>query len=150
MDKWTEGELVSPKLGKGLRKRTLLIAFSIVGALLILFCITVVTNIDASCDSIDLSDPQVSDVNLSFLKTPGKLIYPCASIRSNEEGKVGVKFFIDSSGEIISKEIIFSSGHDRLDQAALNSVSTFVIDKEKIDSVSQSEKKIRISFELED
>lgn len=46
--------------------------------------------------------------------------YPAALKQEKIEGKVILKFTIDASGNLISAKVQESSGHDELDQAALN------------------------------
>jgi protein TonB len=45
--------------------------------------------------------------------------YPAASRRAEETGKVTLRFLIDTDGRAIKGEVVKSSGHKRLDDAAL-------------------------------
>ena len=47
-----------------------------------------------------------------------KPAYPPASARAEETGTVTVRFFVDEEGRAIKSEIVRSSGHKRLDEAA--------------------------------
>lgn len=48
--------------------------------------------------------------------------YPEPSLLANEEGKVLLRFLIDPKGQIIREQVARSSGHARLDQAALDAL----------------------------
>ncbi len=45
--------------------------------------------------------------------------YPAAAIRAREEGTTGLSLCIDASGHVSSASVAKSSGHSRLDDAAL-------------------------------
>lgn len=45
--------------------------------------------------------------------------YPQLSIRNNEEGRVGVRYLIDTSGSVADVQVTSASGKFRLDQAAV-------------------------------
>lgn len=97
----------------------------------------------------DALNPQVSELNYSFLVSPGKLTYPWISTYKKEEGSVILHIEIDSKGNIISKKISQSSGFDRLDNAAIESLSTFQIDLEKLNAKEfPAGKSIKLRFEL--
>jgi protein TonB len=49
--------------------------------------------------------------------------YPPASARAEETGTVKLRFFIDEDGRAIKSEILKSSGHRRLDEAARAALS---------------------------
>lgn len=95
----------------------------------------------------DRLNPHVSQLNFSFLISPGKLIYPWISTYKQEEGSVVLSIEIDSSGDIISNKIRESSGFDRLDSAAIKSLSTFEVDVEKLNTKDfPMEKSIKLTF----
>jgi protein TonB len=48
--------------------------------------------------------------------------YPAASRRSEEVGTVGLLFLIDAEGGVIESKVESSSGHSRLDEAALGAL----------------------------
>jgi protein TonB len=48
--------------------------------------------------------------------------YPRASVRRGEEGRVLVRLGLDASGAVVSASVVTSSGHPRLDRAALEAV----------------------------
>jgi len=50
--------------------------------------------------------------------------YPPMSRRLGEQGSVILEVLIDAKGQVIDEKLIESSGHDRLDQAALAGVKT--------------------------
>jgi TonB family protein len=49
-------------------------------------------------------------------------IYPPQSRRAEESGRVRVEFRMSSQGEVLDAKVIESSGHPRLDQAAVQTV----------------------------
>jgi periplasmic protein TonB len=49
--------------------------------------------------------------------------YPAASRRAEETGTVTLRFFIDEQGNAIKSEVVRSSGHKRLDEAARSALS---------------------------
>ena len=49
--------------------------------------------------------------------------YPAASRRAEETGTVTVRFFIDEEGHAVKSEVVRSSGHKRLDEAARAALS---------------------------
>lgn len=57
-----------------------------------------------------------------YLDNPAP-VYPALSRRSNEEGKVVLRVFVEANGSPSQIEIRTSSGFDRLDKAALAAVS---------------------------
>lgn len=97
----------------------------------------------------DRLNPHVSELNFSFLLSPGRLVYPWVSTYKQEEGSVVLSIEIDSSGDIISNNIRESSGFDRLDSAAIKSLSTFEVDVEKLNAKDfPMEKSIKLTFKL--
>ncbi len=58
------------------------------------------------------------------LKIESKKEYPSAAQKRQIEGRVVVGFTIDPDGRVTSAEIVQSSRHSALDQAALNAVKT--------------------------
>lgn len=61
------------------------------------------------------------NASASYLNNP-KPPYPALSKRLGEEGKVVVRAWIDTNGTATQAEIKTSSGYDRLDQTALQTV----------------------------
>ncbi len=51
--------------------------------------------------------------------------YPDASVRLQEEGTTTISFVVSTEGDTTNVSTSGSSGHDRLDQAAVNCVSTW-------------------------
>lgn len=97
----------------------------------------------------DKLNPQVIDLNFSFLISPGQLVYPWFSTYKKEEGSVVLYIEIDDRGNIISNRISESSGFERLDTAAIESLSTFKIDLEKLNKTDfPIEKPIKFTFKL--
>lgn len=64
--------------------------------------------------------PPVFDAN--YLDNP-KPAYPPISRREREQGKVLLRVYVDTSGAVSKVELGTSSGHERLDKAALAAVS---------------------------
>jgi len=97
----------------------------------------------------DKLNPHVNELNFSFLISPGKLVYPWISTYKKEEGSVVLHMEIDSGGNIISNRVSESSGFDRLDAAAIESLSTFKVDVEKLNGKEFPRgKDVKITFEL--
>lgn len=97
----------------------------------------------------DKLNPHVSDVNFSFVVSPGKLVYPWISTYKREEGSVILYIEIDQKGNIISNRVSQSSGFERLDAAAIESLSTFKVDVEKLNEEEfPMGKEIKITFKL--
>lgn len=63
-----------------------------------------------------------SRVDLSANKPPN---YPLAAVRMRLEGVVMLRLTINTSGAVTDVELVKSSGHQILDQAAINAVSTW-------------------------
>ena len=51
-----------------------------------------------------------------------RLSYPAMAKRNGEEGSVQLRFYVEATGDISKIETLSSSGHSRLDQAAINYV----------------------------
>lgn len=64
---------------------------------------------------------ELPNASASYLNNP-KPPYPALSKRLGEEGKVVVRAWIDTNGRATQAEIKTSSGYDRLDQTALQTV----------------------------
>ena len=64
---------------------------------------------------------ELPSTNADYLQNP-KPVYPAMSKRLNEQGKVQVRVLIGVDGVPQKSEIRHSSGFERLDQAALNTV----------------------------
>lgn len=97
----------------------------------------------------DSLNPQVSEIKYSFLATPGELVYPWISTLRREEGSVALSVYIDAEGNIISKDVIESSGFKNLDEAAVESLSTFQVDLEKLKNTEFPVRKdIKFTFNL--
>ena len=62
----------------------------------------------------------VSQVN--YLGSPPNPVYPRASQRRNEQGRVVVRVVISTEGSVMDVWVKNSSGHQRLDEAALSAV----------------------------
>lgn len=153
MDKWTEGEL-TPKPGNGFStKHAFLIGLAIVVSLVVFYLYTCTCVFGESIcykngKTIDERTPQTMELEFSFLNSPGTVVYPWASIKLKEEGSVGILLKIDKEGVITSSDLTSTSGHPYLDKAALDAVSTFSVNKEKINNETGEEKTVRITFEL--
>jgi protein TonB len=66
--------------------------------------------------------PKVVQIGAVAYLTPPVLHYPPAARRSGEEGRVHVRVLVDATGHPRDAEIVRSSGHARLDEAALLTV----------------------------
>ncbi len=76
--------------------------------------------------------------------------YPKVSRRLLEEGTVEVRIFVASDGSVTSTELVKSSGHARLDEAALAGVKTWRFMPAKRDGVPFDSSTVhRITFRLE-
>ena len=64
---------------------------------------------------------QLPSSNAAYLNNPAPN-YPAASKRMGETGKVMVRAYIDENGAVQDIQLKTSSGYDRLDQAALDTV----------------------------
>lgn len=64
---------------------------------------------------------QIPPSAVQYLEPP-KLVYPRASVRNGERGRVMVRVFIDIHGWPQQVEVAVSSGFTRLDEAALTAV----------------------------
>lgn len=53
-------------------------------------------------------------------------VYPIEAQKQGIEGKVVLKVFVSEKGEVPNIEIVESSGHDSLDQAAIDSVKRWI------------------------
>ena len=49
--------------------------------------------------------------------------YPAESVRNNEQGTTTLRFLSDDEGKVVKVEVISTSGHERLDQAAVSALS---------------------------
>lgn len=97
----------------------------------------------------DKLNPHVNELNFSFLISPGKLVYPWISTYKREEGSVVLYIEIDDRGNIITNRVSESSGFDRLDAAAIESLSTFEVDIEKLNKKEfPIGKSIKFTFKL--
>ncbi|WP_445365614.1 TonB family protein [Microbulbifer sp. ANSA001] len=154
MDKWTESQITPPNKGSGFKKKH---AFLGVAAIVFAFivhylytctCIFGSTICHKQGKLHDAKDPYITEVKFSFLAEPGKLVYPWASMMLKEEGSVGVELTIDKNGIITKSKIFESSKFEYLDQAALNSIPTLLVDSSKIDNENGSIKKIKFTFKI--
>lgn len=110
---------------------------------------------DAICEAQgrkhDAEHPFFSELDYSFLKEPGWVLYPWASMTRGEEGSVGLKLSIDRDGSIQDRAIVISSGFPLLDQAALDSIETFDIDVDQLEgSDPLVVERIKITFRMAD
>lgn len=71
--------------------------------------------------AVDPSQPRVVH-QVNYLGAPPRPNYPRAAQRRNEQGKVIVRVLISTQGTVADVWVKTSSGHDRLDQAALAAV----------------------------
>lgn len=68
---------------------------------------------------------------------------------AQEEGSVALSVYIDAEGNIISKDVIESSGFKNLDEAAVESLSTFQVDLKKLKNTEFPVRKdIKFTFKL--
>lgn len=71
--------------------------------------------------AVDGAQARGADVSLAYAsRTP--LDYPKASMRNHEEGTVLLRVHVDREGRPVAIDLVRSSGHDRLDRAARESV----------------------------
>ena len=77
---------------------------------------------------------QIPPSAVQYLEPP-KLVYPRASIRNGERGRVTVRVFIDSQGWPQQVEVAVSSGFVRLDEAAVAAVRQARFKPYRVDGV---------------
>lgn len=53
----------------------------------------------------------------------GKPVYPAASLQAKEEGKVNLSFDVDATGKVLGSNVVKSSGHPALDEAARSGIA---------------------------
>jgi protein TonB len=74
-----------------------------------------------AAQTVDPNRPRViSQVN--YLGPPPQPVYPRASERRREQGRVIVRVLISTEGSVIDVSVRTSSGHSRLDEAAISAV----------------------------
>jgi protein TonB len=66
--------------------------------------------------------PKVVQIGAVAYLTPPVLHYPPAARRAGEEGRVHIRVLVDATGHPRDIEVVRSSGHPRLDEAALATV----------------------------
>ena len=69
----------------------------------------------------DAAPARGADVSLAYASRT-QLAYPKASMRNHEQGTVLLRVHVDREGRPIAIDLVRSSGHDRLDRAARESV----------------------------
>lgn len=80
---------------------------------------------------------QIPPSAVQYLEPP-KLVYPRASVRNGERGRVMVRVFIDIHGWPQQVEVALSSGFARLDEAALSAVRLARFKPYQVDGVPVS------------
>ena len=71
--------------------------------------------------AIDPNQPRVIG-QVNYLGAAPRPVYPRASQRRNEQGTVVVRVLISTQGTVVDVWVKNTSGHTRLDEAALNAV----------------------------
>lgn len=77
-----------------------------------------------SVPASDTSDSTVEPPRIDYTKVPSP-VYPQLSIRLAEEGKVHVRVYVGVDGRPRRARVVRSSGHDRLDQAAVEAARQY-------------------------
>jgi protein TonB len=72
--------------------------------------------------------------------------YPRRALRRGLEGTVTIEIFVDENGAIVSARVVSSSGHEILDEAALEAVASLVGLRPPPGEVSWTHRPIRIPF----
>lgn len=72
--------------------------------------------------------------------------YPISMMRSNVSGTVMVKARIDDCGRVVEPEVVGSSGHAALDQAAMDTVLLWVLNQAERDQVGQGWVNLPVNF----
>jgi protein TonB len=94
--------------------------------------------------------PSLVEAKADYLNNP-KPSYPRLSKRMGEQGEVRVKVHVGINGEVLSVEMIRTSGFERLDESALSSVKHWKFSPAKHgNEVVSSWVEIPISFVLEE
>jgi protein TonB len=84
-----------------------------------------------------------------YLHNP-KPLYPAISRRNGEEGKVLLKVRVSAQGEALNVAVSRSSGHDRLDAAALDAVTRWrFVPARRGDEAMESSVIVPVTFALE-
>ena len=83
-------------------------------ALVAAFAATAIIGLSSAADASGYQPPVAAG--------PQVVKYPFDAQRNGEEGTVGIQVLVTSSGDIHSARLVRSSGSDRLDNAALESV----------------------------
>lgn len=84
-----------------------------------------------------------------YLHNP-KPVYPAISRRNGEEGRVSLKVRVSAQGEALNVAIAKSSGHDRLDTAAIDAVVRWrFVPARRGDEVVESSVIVPVTFALE-
>ncbi len=83
--------------------------------------------------------PTAKAVRLSPKLRPGdKPLYPAASVRAQEQGVTGLQVCIDARGRVTSASLASTSGHVRLDEAALKWVRDARFKPGSVDGAAQA------------
>ena len=76
-------------------------------------------------------------------------VYPAASLRASEEGVVTFRVLVDERGRPLQVDVMKSSGHPRLDEAAKKAVSRWVFVPPSRDGQPvRSWSRVQVRFEL--
>jgi periplasmic protein TonB len=92
---------------------------------------------DATRSTANTSSPPMVRIRPALL-TKDKPDYPVQSIRGHEEGVTGLEVCVDAHGRVTSADIVSTSGHKRLDDAALKWVRTARFKPGTVDRVPQT------------
>lgn len=77
---------------------------------------------DATTDAPGDADQPRHISSVDYLGQPPRPVYPHASLRRREQGRVVVQVLISASGTVTTASVARSSGYERLDNAALSAV----------------------------
>jgi len=73
----------------------------------------------------------------SLVQGCAPLAYPAESLSLHEDGKVSMALLIGAHGEVMDRKLTRSSGHRRLDKAALAGMAQCHFEPAKADGVAQ-------------
>ena len=102
---------------------------------------------DAIASAPTESAPEVANLQVTRRVEP---VYPAASRRLGEEGTAMFRVLVNPSGRPESVEMLKSSGHPRLDQAALEAIRKWMFNPAKQNGQAvQSWTRVQVAFRLE-
>lgn len=76
--------------------------------------------------------------------------YPRSSVRAEEEGTVVCRIHVAADGRVTSVDVVESSGHERLDRAAIEAIERWRFEPKRVDGRCMASSLVhRVTFRLE-